>query len=47
MSSARFLISSRDHHIDPIDAREVDPADPVQFPTQIELRRIPAGLNSA
>jgi hypothetical protein len=30
----------RDHHIDPIDAREVDPADPVQLPTQIELRRI-------
>lgn len=30
--------------MDPIDAREVGPADPVQFPTQIELRRIPAGF---
>ncbi len=34
----------RDHHIDPIDEREVDPADPAQFPTQIELRRIPTGF---
>jgi hypothetical protein len=34
----------RNHHIDAIDAREVDPADPVQFTTQIELRRIPTSL---